>query len=298
MNRRGFVLAAVLFALVVLAALTASGFFASLQAMRAGRNAVQLAQADGSARRLLLDAMSAWDPSVMSALPVGARAPVSGTDATRVAPRFFALRATAQPIGDVSRSLTALVALRGFDLDPVAAVRARAINPALSAFIDGVDHGPAGWSCAQPRDTIVPSLVQSGLADSVFFQFGDRDWNSLRTWISRGIPGVDSLKLEYSPTSFTLDGVRFLGLLVVDGDLVLKSGAEVIGLAVVRGTLVFEGALGGHVSGAVVASEVNVSQGFTPYQPVVRYSSCAVVAASLSHAMPEPVPGVSMSSFP
>ena len=79
-------------------------------------------------------------------------------------------------------------------------------------------------------------------------------------------------------------------MLIVTGDLTLSAGAEIVGIVIVRGSLVLRGS-GGTVVGSLVASQISAAAGFAPVRPVVEYSSCAVEAASLSRALPEPIPG-------
>jgi len=77
MSRRGFVLAAVLFALVLLAALTSAGFFAALQEHRAGANAEGLLRAESAADAAVSDVIAGWNPALMDSLPVGASMPIA-----------------------------------------------------------------------------------------------------------------------------------------------------------------------------------------------------------------------------
>lgn len=297
MIRRGFALAAVLFALVLLAALTAAGLFAALQEARAGRNASEQLRAQTAAMSAITEAMTGWDAS-MNTLAVGATAPLAVTAvpgvavsglARRLAPRFFLLRADAIA-GNAARSVAAVVRLRGLEIQPRVAARARSVDAAILPELRGADAPPPTWSCPATSDTVQSLSLQSGDSDSILFSFGDRDWASLVGWAASAPPGGDSIGVRYEPGDFVLTGGRSLGVLIVAGNLTLSAGAELVGIVVVRGSLVLQGS-GGTVVGALVASGIVAGPGFSPGRPVVQYSSCAVDAAGLSRAWPEPLPG-------
>ena len=298
MTRRGFALAAVLFALTLLAALTAVGFFSALQENRAGRHAASLVRASAAARTAIADIIAGWNPADLDSMPPGSSrampvAPAPGVTVTvnlaRVSPSLFALRANAVS-GSVARDWVDFLRLRGLDLIPSVAARVRGIDPALSALVSGVDAAPPGWVCPATSDTIAPLSVQSGASDSAFLRFGSRSWSDLVAW-AQGIPaGGDSLKTQYWPHDLTLSGSHHAGLIVVEGDLTLDGGATIAGVAIVRGSVVLRGS-GGGISGALVASQLVAAAGYSPSVSPVMYSSCAVRSASLGRAWPEQLPG-------
>lgn len=301
MTRRGFVLAAVLFALVLLAALTATGFFSALQELRAGANAAALVRASSSASTAILDAIAGWNPAELDSLSIGTRTavsvtPLAGTtvrlDARRLSASLFMLTATASA-GGLDRTVSALARLRGLELGTLSAVRSRHVDVSILPRISGVNQAPAGWNCSSAGDTIASVTIQSGASDSTFLQFGDRDWAALLAWIARVPAGGDSLKARYWRGNLVMAGGHEAGLLVIEGDLVLDGGATIAGVVVVRGRLVLRGA-GGVVSGAVVASQIIADASFTPSGLVVMYSSCAAEAAAISRAWPEWLPGARM----
>lgn len=297
MTRRGFALAAVLFALVLLAAASAAGFFASLQDARAGRNAVSLVRADAAASSSIASIIAGWDPRIMNVLLPGEASvpsvtPIPGVGldplVRRLGERLFLIRVAATH-ADASRTSMAIVRLRGLEVERAAA-RVRHVDPVLAPFISGVDAAPPGWSCPATSDTIPAVLVQPGASDSVLFRFGDRDWARMVAWVTAVAPGGDSLPLRYEPGSVAIAGSRVLGLMIVEGDLTLSMGAQVVGTALVRGSLILEA--GGTVHGAVVASQLVAGTGFMASGPVVSYSSCVVLRTGLSRALPEPLPGL------
>lgn len=304
MSRRGFVLAAVLFALVLLAALTAGGFFASLQEARTGRNALALVRADAATGSSIASIIAAWDPRIMNALPDGgslvpATPGIPGVsvapDVRRLSPRFFLIRADARTTGSVGRTAGAVVRLRGLDLDRAAA-RVRFIDAPIAASVSGTDQAPPGWTCPATTDTVPPVIVQPGASDSAFFQFGDRDWASLVSWAGAIGPGGDSLGVLLVAGNHAVAGSRVRGTLIVGGDLTLSGGAEIAGIVIVKGSVFLSGS-GGTVRGSLISSQVVGVQGFMPSQALVVYSSCAVFRSGLSRAFAEPIPGLPRVPF-
>ena len=301
-RRRGFILVAVVFALVLLAALVAGGFFATLQDLRAGRNASAELRDRLAAKAGIASLISGWDPRVLNDLSIGASwssttSPVAGTSvittARKLSDRLFLLRASATDSTGVTQSLETLARQRTIELLPLAAVRARFVDSALVGLFSGVDRSPAGWSCPPVADTIAPLMTQPGASDSAFFQFGSWSWAQIVSWIGSVPPGGDSLPVVYSRGDFAISGSRVLGLVVVEGDLALSGGAELDGVALVRGSLRF-GPGGVTVRGAVIASQVIGISGFISSSTVVSWSSCAALAAILSRAAPGLLQGMGM----
>lgn len=303
-GRRGFVLAVVLFAIVLLAALTAGGFFAALQEVRAGGNAQGAVRARGAAEAALWSAVAQWDPTQLDALVIGdvaalAPAPQPGMSVTaavkRLGERLFLIQSGAVAPGGASATVMTVVRLWLPETAP-AAVRARLVGPGLAGFSTGVDQAPAGWNCPAATDTVPALVLQPSAPDASFFSFGAMNWASLAAWLRAVPPGGDSLPVRYEPGDATLAGSTSLGLLVVEGDLTLRSGARHTGLVLVRGTMRLDGA-GGTVTGAVVASQVVAINGYTVTQPAVSYSGCAVIRAAGSRALPVSLQGLRTSGF-
>jgi hypothetical protein len=161
---------------------------------------------------------------------------------------------------------------------------------ALLPWISGIDRDPPGWRCAAIGDTIAPLIVQQGASDSAFLHFGGRDWGAMAAWAAAVPPGGDSLIIQHWRGNLSLTGTKMTGMLIVDGDLTLDAGAEVTGIALVRGALILRGT-GGTIHGALVASQLVASAGFTPSVPVAQYSSCAIESARVGRAFPEVLPG-------
>ncbi len=302
-RRRGFILIAVIFALVLLAALVAGGFFATLQDLRAGRNASAQLRDRLAAKAALASLINDWDPRVLDSLSIGRSlvtrtTPVAGASVIvttrRLSDRMFLVRASATDSSGVTQSLLSLARLRAIDLLPLAAVRARSVDPALLASISGMDQSPAGWSCPAAADTIAPVLEQPGASDSAFLQFGAWSWAQIVSWISSIPAGGDSVAVYYAPGDLAISGARQLGLTVVEGNLTLTGGAELDGVVLVKGAVRF-GTGGATISGALVASQVIAISGFIPARPMVSFSSCASLAAILSRASPELLQGMGMA---
>jgi hypothetical protein len=286
--RRGFVLATVLFALVLLSAVAAVAFFAALQEMRIGRNAAGDAAARGAAAAALATAVAAWDPVTHGALRPGDHAtlagvPGAGVEAWRLSEPLVLLRATV-PAGAGGRGLEAVVRLTGLDLQPVAALRARSADALVASLVSGADQAPPGWRCP-PADSAASLLLWPGAADSAFLRLGTMDWTALGAWVASRPLGTDSVHAVLVGGDSTLDGGRFVGILLVQGDLVLRGGAEVNGVLLVRGTLRFDLG-GGAVHGVAIASQAVVAQSVAPYQVTVQYSACAAGLAAYRWGAP------------
>jgi hypothetical protein len=298
-RRCGFVLVAVLFALVLLAALASGGFFEALQELRIGSNAAEAVALQAAAESGLVTALAAWDPRASGALGAGAVLLLPGASAPgitgavvarRLNDRLVLFRSSVADRQGTTRTVEQIARLQGPEL-PRAAVRARSVDAAILARADGTDRSPEAWSCGAPTGAAPNVVLEQGASDSVFFRFGTMDWAALARW-ARSVPaGGDSLQVLYQPSDWALVGGRFVGTLVVEGDLVLRAGAQVIGLLLVKGSLRLEPG-GASVSGSVVASQIIVDQYVTPQDIVLGYSSCSATRAALSRAVPAPLGGV------
>jgi hypothetical protein len=96
-------------------------------------------------------------------------------------------------------------------------------------------------------------------------------------------PCADYLPVLHAPGNMRIEGGAGQGLLLVDGDLTIASGASFSGVAAVRGVL--EITEGSDFHGAILASSVIVHGGSR-----ARYSSCAIERALRAAAEPV-VPG-------
>ncbi len=299
MSRRGFVLVAVLFALVLLSALASGGFFEALQELRIGRNVAQDVSLQAAAESGIATALAAWDPRASGALAVGGTLALPGSlppgwtggvMVRRLNDRLLLFRSSASDQPSAIRTVELVARLQGPEVTP-AAVRARSIDAVAQARADGTDRNPATWSCPAAAVAAPSVVLEPGASDSSFFRFGAMDWSALAAW-ARAVPsGGDSLQVVYQAGDTTLAGGRWLGTMVVNGDLVLRAGVEVLGLLIVRGALRIETG-GASVTGSVVAVQVVVEQSVAPQDVVLAYSSCSATRAALSRALPTPLQGV------
>jgi len=299
-ERRGHALALALFALVLLAALAATAFFAASRDERVARNALVALRSRNAAESALHNAIDAWDaPGLDSMTPGSWRrlaaglsipAPSLTLEVQRLNDLLFLLVAADSGAGDVRQQAQAVLRLRAIETTP-AAVRARSVDAALLPFVHGGDVVPAGWICTG-ASRVAPALdLLPGAADSLLFRFGPWGWSELAAWAAAVPSGGDSLAVRYEPADLRLVGGRFTGVLVVEGNLTLDGGAEVVGLVMVRGDLHLRAAAG-RITGQVIASQVIADTVLTATMPDLSWSSCSVRAASLSRSLPEPLQGL------
>jgi hypothetical protein len=78
------------------------------------------------------------------------------------------------------------------------------------------------------------------------------------------------------------------GILLVDGDLDMTGNFQFMGAVIVRGTLSTYGS-GAHVTGAVMAANVDLDQNTVLGNSSIRYSSCALDAVMKGSAYPKAV---------
>ena len=301
--KRGFALAAVLFALTVLGVLASTAMFAALGDVRSSGSGRDLVRARAAAGSALAAVIASWDPRAMDSLTVGASLDVPApmmpgvsvaARVTRLNLGLFLVRAAVSGLQGAGIELFQVVRLDAVEL-PAAAVRVHSVDASLRSRFDGVDRVPPGWTCAAPSDT-VPALVETAQPDSLLFRFGSRSWADLVAWASSVPPGGDSLAVRFEPGSLDLRGGRAVGVLVVGGDLTLEAGAELVGLVLVRGS-VHLGVGGGSVTGSLVASQLVADTGFSMVGPVVVYSSCVVAASGHSRAPAEALKGLRPAVF-
>lgn len=306
-GRAGFALAGVLFALLLLSALSAAALVAALQESRIGLGAAGSLRASWAAERAVARAVAAWDPAAYDSLaPLAALRPDAGADPTigvevrRLSAALFLVRALARDAASgAERGSAMLVRADIPQLPTPAAVRARRIAPGVAPGVSGADVAPGGWACVGGAAAALAVDSQPSAPDSLLFFFGTWSWERLVAWAA-GLAGSsrgDSIRVAYAPADSTLTGGRFLGLLVVNGDLTLRGGADLVGLVLVKGRLVFDGA-GARVVGGVVAGSLELGPGTSPGSASVAFSRCAVEAALLARAPVLPLPGRAMVDLP
>jgi hypothetical protein len=158
-DSRGFALAAAVFALVLIAALLAGVFFAALQELRLGRNALGAERAFAAAEAGVAAALADWDPARCDVLRDGQSAAFSGAlpagtgayagSVTRLHGTLFLIRSRGRDAAtSAQREVAQVVRLTPPPLDLRAAVTVEdRLAVAGAALIAGDGEPPAGWAC-------------------------------------------------------------------------------------------------------------------------------------------------------
>jgi len=276
-GRRGIVLVGVLFALVVLGAIAGALGFVALQESRLGANRLAGARATQGVRGLAIEALARFEPGVTAGLAVGATRDTLGIRVRRLGRATWALEAAGRdPVGLAERRV-ALLARSETPLLPAAALTTTSA-PAPGVVVDSTDRTPPGWLCASETSNSINTASTHLLpTDSALWVRGAWDWPRLVAWASRSWVS-DSLSVRYAAADLALFGGRFLGVLVVDGNLILRANAELVGVVFVRGRIVAEG-LGGAVLGTVVARGSELGLGASAGALRLVSSSCAAGVA-------------------
>jgi hypothetical protein len=170
-------------------------------------------------------------------------------------------------------------------------------DPGVTAGGRDGDEAPPGWLCDDFSDTIATSTRQFPDIDSVLEAgLGAWEWPRLVAWAARGWR-VDSFELRYEPGAVAEVAGVFRGVLVAEGDVLLRAGASVLGVVVARGALRAEGR-GAWVFGVAIARVAALDPGAPAGALSYRYSSCAVNQA-LSRLFPfRPLEGRSFAYLP
>ncbi|MGA2382205.1 MAG: hypothetical protein ABSG61_02115 [Gemmatimonadales bacterium] len=314
---RGIALAAAIFALVALAALLAGLWFAALQEYRVGANVVSDRRAFDAAEAGLDAALAGWNPGSLNRLAVNDTAAFSGALAggaatysgvvQRLGPWLFLVRSTgADARGSSRRTLATVARLSPLRLGVEAALVASGpVRLGAGSLVDALATDTGG-TCARasPAAGIVvgdgaaldvsgcraESCVRGSPASSVDTTFrnapvpllGEAGWAGLVAVAEmigpRGLLPTES-HVWFAPGDFSLaaGAPAGAGVLLVQGDLVVESGAQLTGLVVVRGRLIVRGA-GATIVGAVLAGGAELSA-LDGARANLLHSSCAVEQA-------------------
>jgi hypothetical protein len=316
-RERGIALAAAVFALVVLAALLAGLWFAALQEYRVGANVVSDRRAFDAAEAGLDAALAGWNAGALNRLAVNDTAAFSGAlgggaasyagVVRRLGPWLFLVRATGSDARSSSRrTLAAVARLSPLRLGVEAAlVAVGRVRLGAGAFVDGLalDTGGSCAGAAPVAGVVVgdgalldmsgcpardcargkpASMVDTALRDVPVPLLGESGWASLvaaaETIGPSGLAPSGS-HVWFAPGDLSLPAGALAGpvVLLVQGELVVESGAQLTGLVVVRGRLIVRGA-GGSFLGSVLAGEAELSA-LGGSQATVLHSHCAVEQA-------------------
>jgi hypothetical protein len=173
--------------------------------------------------------------------------------------------------------------------------------------------GCADQSCVEGSS---PAVSQdASVNDNTFFSYGDNDWASLSANANFVLPGGVSaitgiaptvtgspsvcnvgsnmnwgepyetgspvtLCQNYFPTIYIagdahISGGRGQGILMVNGDLEIMGGFEFFGIVLVRGALSSAGT-GGHITGGVLAANIDLENESLLGNAEITFSSCAL----------------------
>lgn len=225
-RERGFALVGAVFALVIIAALVAGGFFAARQELNVGRSSQTYQRAFDAAEAGLNSTVATWNTGTLNALAVGdsatftATMPGSTGSYTAVVRRLntelFLIRSVGQDAsGGSQRTIATITRLQQIQMDFNASLTTRSsLKIGGSSFIDGIDTDPTGWTCPSAYHDTLPGILTrdstqistSGcnnyscvrgdpkiqqdptLSDSSFFKFGDLDWNELVAMATKTYP--------------------------------------------------------------------------------------------------------------
>lgn len=223
---RGFALVGAVFALVIIAALVAGGFFAARQELNVGRSSQTYQRAFDAAEAGLNNTVATWNTGTLNALAVGdsttytATMPSNTGSYTAVVRRLndglFLIRSVGQdPSGGSQRAIATITRLQLIQMDFNASLTTRGeLKIGGSSYIDGVDQDPTGWTCPSADHDTLPGIMTrdsneistSGCSnydcvrgdpkiqqdptinDSTFFKFGDLDWNELVAMATKTYP--------------------------------------------------------------------------------------------------------------
>jgi hypothetical protein len=348
-TEKGIALPVAIFALVVIGGLVAGGMFFGVQEQRAGLTTLKVQRAFAAAEGTVERTLTQWNSGSYHSLSVGAIVTdtthrpdgtlLSTNTVRRVNDLIFLIEGAGYGRDStIAQRVGVLAGLRLIEFQYPAALAIQGqMEIGGSAQIDGNDTPPAGWpSCptSAPQPAIIMSdstqlsvsgqcsdlscltgnpkiAVDTTISDSSLTNFGDTDWDDLRTMATgllasgtySGIGPVivdgacdtneplnwgdpinpSSLCGDYFPFIYATGNLKITGgigqgVLVVDGDLDVQGGFEFFGPVIVRGRLRTSGT-GGHFNGGVTAANVDLEQNTVLGNAVIGYSSCALVRA-------------------
>lgn len=236
----------------------------------------------------------------------------------RLGPSLFVIRSTGRDAnGSSQRTLAVVARLAPLRLAVSAAlVAAGPVRLGAGALVNAMD-GDSGGSCAGAPQTATgivlgdaadlsvsecpsgsclrgspPWAVDATLRGALVPLLGESAWAGLvaaADTVGRGAGPPSAAVVWYSPGNFTPDAGTAAGpvILLVQGDLVMETGAELAGLAVVRGRLIMRGS-GGHFAGSVVAGGADLSA-VGGARAILVHSACAVEQALAAAAPARPL---------
>jgi hypothetical protein len=233
-NERGFALAVAIFALVVVGALVAGGFYIGLQEQRMGRNAIGNQQAFHAAEAGIEVELSNWNSITYNALANGDVSTFTRwlPDSSgwyrgrvrRMSKYIYFLETEGFSRDSASRAhLGMLTRLRPLEIEIGGAVETQGqITLSGNATITGVDADPTGWTgCPVAPDDSLPGILtndtsavkgsnidgdppydqDSTITDSSLTNFGDYTFDDLRDLASIVFYGNQNLSNSVQPVA-------------------------------------------------------------------------------------------------
>ncbi len=225
-NEKGVALAVAVFALVVIGGLVGGAFFVGMQEQKVGFNTVKHQQAFSAAQEGAQLQVANWGPGAHSQLSVGDSVAFNGTlsggagwyrgTVMRLNDLLYLVRTEGFSPDSVSRHHTGLmVRVRPLEIEIDAALQTQGkLKIGGSAYINGNDVPPSGWSCdpsepAKPGISIpdADDITTSGcgglscvdgdpkiqedptINDSTMTTFGDYEFDELATMANKLIYG-------------------------------------------------------------------------------------------------------------
>lgn len=319
----GFALLSVLLALLVFGALGAISVGLAVSEVRMARNVMEVAEAGGLVEQDITQAFESLDPGALAIMPVGSTVvDVRGgggdsrrrVDLRRTGDDMFLIGATIDVPDGPYRSAALLVRLavpRILLSGPVSS--GGPVSPGSGttfAVVDteaDADCGPTSW---------VPVLADVGAPAEDLAAWLERATVVLPAGMDRVTPGPTYSSRECyradpgnwgDPARATTECGRYLpvvralgdlevdggvgqGVLLVEGDLTLRGGAEFHGVILVGGKLTTAG-LGARVIGAVQVNDPGGEGSALDGSAVFTYSPCAIGRALLPFGEPKLLAG-------
>ncbi len=286
-GRRGFVLAVVSFALVVLSAVAAGAFFAAVWAIRSGGRRLDDVRARLLAETAGAGAVASWLDAKLDTVAVGS----ARTWTAAAGPGEVTLAVSRTGIGAASvvalARAGAIERRVGWWLAPQLPFRARAavmveagIDPDLEAAVVTTPGGPPGWACNSADPLSLSNLYRDSITS--VWEHAVGGWEGLASWAGRAAGRGDSLPVRLVIGDTVLSGGNEHGVLLVEGVLWLRAGVRFTGFLAARGAIRF-GAGGASVVGAVASPSVELD-GAAAQEVEIVGSACAVHVALAAHA--------------
>ncbi|UCF41276.1 MAG: hypothetical protein JSW43_02785 [Gemmatimonadota bacterium] len=361
-DERGIALLITILSLVVVGALVSGFFMSAILENRAGQNSRKVEQAFAAAEFGVTETIAKWDVVTWNVLPAMGVDSVAGASAggsgrydgavRRLNNELFLVDVTGYSgTGQARQRIGAIVKLRSILFDVEAALTTR--GPGTiggNAGLNGTDNVPPGWDATCPpagkakaglrvpnEDDIKWTGNCKGTAcvtgdpkvyedpfidDDTFFDYGDGDWEALKSLANKRIPSGSFQNLapsldgggdcnisdqknwgdplnptgpcgSYYPVIYvdgdiTLNTGMGQGLLLVEGDLSAQGGFEFYGIVVVRGSLKSAGN-GNKFVGGVLAANVQLDDNTLIGTVGLNYSACAVARAQQAASAGSPL---------